>query len=133
MTSYSRPSRMMNEGLEVSDLLEWTTLWPSSNAVADTFGNLRVGKRIEIPAGWIFRTDLSADPHSGATQVVGKVYVDRDVSIGSILFRGRPSEYYSGQQLYVAVGYNESRDVYDENKRRTVTIALWNGTLPEGV
>lgn len=122
----------MNEGLEVSDLLEYATLWPASNAVADTFGNLRIGKRVLIPSGWSFKSAVSADPHSGATQAIGKVHVDRVIALGSILYRGKPENYVAGSQLYVVIGYNESRDVYDSNERRSVDIAYWNSALPAG-
>lgn len=126
-------ARPINELLETSDLQEWATLWLASNAVADAFGNKRVSKAVQIPSGWRLTSNLSADPHSGAETIVGKVNVDRPITRGSIIFRGAKDDYKSGDQLYQVIGYTESMDVNDECERRAVFIALWNTALPEAV
>jgi hypothetical protein len=118
--------------LEDDDLLQKGILWPASNAVDDNFGAARVDPPVDIACKWVLETRSSTDPNSAALQVVGRVYVDREIPIDSILRKGCINN-PGPEQLYEVVGYCEKPDVFCEEIRRYVEVALWNGRLPAGV
>lgn len=123
---------MVGEGLETDDLLHTGTLWPKSDAVANQFGEVRSAAPCEIECRFSINSNTKNDPQSAATQAIGKVYVDREVSLGSILRKGTIKKPES-KTFYEVVGYNEKDDVFCDNTRRWVDVALWHGQLPDGV
>lgn len=121
----------MGVGLETDDLLQQAILYPASDAVVDGFGAKRIEAPKDIPCRWVLAKNLSADINSNASQVVGKVYVGEEIPLGSILRKGCIKKPGS-KTLYEVVGNNETPDVFCEEARFSVNVALWNGQLPFG-
>ena len=117
---------------EVLNLTDHAVLWAASDV--DYYGMGKVSSPSEIRVRWEGSAEISGDPQDTVQATPVAVYVDRAVTVGSILWHGRLQDLPAVPTgLFLVTGYSTMPDLKGRNLQRTVTLARYNDTLPEVV
>lgn len=105
--------------------------WANSGEL-DDFGEPTLNAGVEINVRWEEKRGelLNANDDRIATEV--NVVVDREIAIGSILWKGLLEDHVTGTSTGYkqVVAYNEIPDIKARNYRRVVTLAKHSDRLP---
>lgn len=119
--------------LETSDLNQKAVLWTVSGVDSYSRPTLSVG--IEIPVRWVHKKTESLDLKGRVVSSDATVIVDREIAIGSIVWKGEltnlPSPVSSVTDLYEVMDYRESPDIKGRYFRRTIILMRYGNTLPQ--
>lgn len=117
-------------GIGYSGLTEKATVWPVLSGITDD-GSDRVGRKYEIDTRWEKGRAHGARQFQTNQQATGRVFVDRELPVGSILWRGKVKDAtVEPSGLYIVTSYYETNDVKGRDTRRVVTIAKYKNKLP---
>jgi len=70
-------------------LKQYVVYWPLSSTKVDTFGQPDYGTAVEIRCRWQDRKEQILDSTNVLKFSKAKVFVDRDVDVGGVLWQGR--------------------------------------------
>lgn len=117
---------------EVQDLNDYAVLWAASSK--DNYGRFKVSPPVEIRVRWEDSLHESTDPQNTVEARPAEVFVDRAISIGSVLWHGRQKDLPSTPtSLYKVAGYDGTPDIKNRFTQRTVSLVRYGDTLPEVV
>jgi hypothetical protein len=98
----------------------------------DGYGRFTVTTGVEINVRWEDVRQESSDPQNTVESVPATAFVDRVITVGSVLWHGRLVDLpASPTNLYKVVGYNGTPDIKGRITSHTVTLIRYNNTLPE--
>jgi hypothetical protein len=116
-------------GPEVRSLNDYAVLWAAS-AVGE-YGRNSVSAPVEIKVRWEDSRQQSTDPQNVVESRPATVYVDRDITINSVLWHGRLQDVPTVfTELYKVTGSDFTPDIKNRVTQRTVTLTRHGGTLP---
>lgn len=119
--------------VETSGLTEFAVLLPATDK-PDSFGRPQIGPKEEVPARWELSKSLSGSNQQKTKPVVGLVFVDRPVPVGSILWRGRLLAWPgTSENLYEVVADETIVDIKGQDTEYTVAITNFKKALPQSV
>lgn len=117
---------------EVRDLNDYAVLW--SVASLDGYGRYKVSAPVEIRVRWEDSKQESTDPQNTVESRPAEVFVDRVISIGSILWHGRLRDLPAAPTgLGKVSSYDSTPDIKNRFMHRTVTLTRYGDALPEVV
>lgn len=120
----------MGTQLETDDLRQFAVLWPASpNAAKD--GRKQVRQPVEIPVRWEWGLKLNVASPDGTEKMIATVFIDRRITIGSILRKGKKEDLPSiVDDLTQVLDYKEVPDIKGRHARRLVMLGLFGDDLP---
>ena len=126
---------MAGSQLETDDLTEYAVMWPIQlSAASDEKGRMRVGPSIEVPAKWNTGSRVNQLAISSNKVATAVVAVDREITVGSIMWRGRKQNLPNHlSNLYEVIDFKSTQDVKGRNVRYTAILASYHNTLPNSV
>ena len=117
---------------EVLNLTDHAVLWAASDV--DYYGMDKVSSPVEIRVRWEGSASVSGDPQDTVQATPTTVYVDRAVTVGSLMWHGELRDLPDPPTgLFLVVGYDVTPDLKGRNMQRTVTLARYSDLLPEVV
>lgn len=120
----------MGTQLETDDLKQFAVFWLASPNV-DKWGKKQVRTPKEIPVRWEWGLKLNQVATEASEKMIATVYVDREITIGSILWKGRKANLPSTlTDLVQVLDYKEIPDIKGLSPRRLVMVGLYSDTLP---
>lgn len=107
-------------------------LWAA--AATDGYGRSKVLAPVEIRVRWDGSFVESTDPQNTVQAQSAEVFVDRDITMGSLLWHGRLSSLPENPTgIKEVTGYEATPDIKNRFVQRTVTLTRYNDALPEVV
>lgn len=122
--------------IRVSNLYQWAVLWPTTGGTAES-GEPLVGPPVEIRCRWIDRRSESLDPDGQPIALDATVIVDREIPIGSNMWKGKLKDWYgtgsagSGIGLMAVKTSGTTPDIKNRGIRRRVGLMKFRDSLPE--
>jgi hypothetical protein len=114
---------------EVRALNDYAVLWAAG--VTDGYGRSKVLAPIEIKVRWEGSIAESTSSQDTVQSQPAEVFVDREVTIGSILWHGRLANLpESPTGLKEVTGYEVTPDIKNRFMQRTVTLTRYSDSLP---
>lgn len=121
--------------LETKDLNQKAVLWTVGGV--DSYSRPKLNTAIEIPVRWVDKKTERLDEKGNVVGADSVVIVDRQIAIGSIIWKGElvdlPSPTSSITNLYEVMDTRESPDIKGRYFRRTIIITKYGSSLPESV
>lgn len=115
--------------LETSELNQRAVLWAASGT--DNYGEHTVNAATEIAARWESGLAEAVGAQGAVIASSGTVVVDREIAVGSILWKGKLCDVPTPKtNLHQVIDYQETPDVKARNYRRVVTLARYSDELP---
>lgn len=121
--------------LEVDDELAWAVLWEFVRTAGD--GEPVVAAPVQIPARWLWQSTVSSGPDTATVALAGRVLVDREISLDSIMWEGKLSEWNAltppqREDWLVQVKTTSTvEDIKGDAVRRKVGVQFFRGRLPQ--
>lgn len=120
----------MGSELRPADLPHKATL--RAVGAVDAYGKQTVQAAIEIDSRWELGVKTSSDALNAKEQIVGTIYVDRPIGVGSILWKGeKDSEPADPTGLVRVIEYREVPDIKGLDVVMSVLVASQSG-IPGG-
>ena len=118
--------------LETQDLLQTAVLWPATATEYDNNGELKRGASVSIKVRWPYVETDGRSPQGVSIGYDGTVIVDRDITVGSIMFLGTLSDYEnaSSPTVFVVTQFSKTPDVKNRQYRRKVLVQKHSAELP---
>ena len=114
-----------------TDCLNQKAVYWAKNSKPDDFGEVTVDAGIEIKVRWEVGNQEVADPQGRTIGIESLVVVDRDISVGSILWLGTIADIANPPvDLRQVVIFNSIPDDKGRNFRRTVGVIRYSNSLP---
>lgn len=101
----------------------------------DNHGDLVVEQPVELKVRWEPTYKMGVDAKGEPIAITADVAVDRPITIGSIMWRGRINDipgtaYTPTSDLMKVIGFDEVPDVKGRTFRRGVSLARFSDSLP---
>lgn len=120
--------------METAFRRQFAVLWPKDGY--DGHGEPTVGEPVELRVRWNNKQRLAYDAQGNPVAVDAVVIVDQEIEVGSSMWEGQLADWYgtgsAGDDSGVmeVVTYNETPDIKNRFKRRTVGLTFYKDTLP---
>ena len=116
--------------LETRSLTDYAVLWEVSSP--DGYGRSNLVAPIEIKVRWEGSRQESGNPQNTIEAAPVSVFVDRGISIGSILWKGRLRNLPTFPlDLFEVAGYIAMPDIKGRIIQRTLSLTRYSDSLPE--
>ncbi len=130
--------------IQRAGLVDRAVLWPATGRHG-SLGQPLLGPPVEIRCRFVPRRSQAAANNADPETVDAQATLDRDVRVGSILWRGCLQDWYgaSGTAGYGASGsagpevgllevrgFNKTSDVRGRTSQRDATLKTWRNDLP---
>ncbi len=122
--------------IEVVERNQTAILWRFAGY--DSSGESVVEDPVEVRVRW---EDVRTDPRRGQMvgpdgnliSLIAEVVVDREITVGSLMWKGRLRDYNANFETQVreVVLYSETPDVKGRVSRREVGLGFYKGSVPE--
>jgi len=104
-------------------------LWAANGY--DTYGDIKVSANVEIDVRWEEKRREILDPQGNSITIEAEIVVDRDITIGSIMWLGNKVDLATPPvDLKQVVAFNKTPDIKGLNYRRTVSVIRFSNELP---
>jgi hypothetical protein len=114
------------------DFKEYGVYWESLGA--DNYGQARVKQPVEFRCRWELGATLIDSPLANIHNIAGRAFVDREIPVQSIVWRGKLEDLDGELEgLMQVVDYGEVSDVKGLSPRRNILLIRWHGQLPNAV
>jgi hypothetical protein len=119
--------------LEDDCLFQKAVLWMASATETNTSGERKVNSsKVEISVRWENSQQETTDGRGNTVSTIAKIWVDRDIEEGSILWLGKLRELPSTlSNLKKVVNFTKTPDIKGREFERTCTLAHHGDTLPD--
>ena len=98
----------------------------------DRYGKAKVNAAVEINVRWEQGINFAQVPETTKQQITATIYVDQQIPLGSILWKGTLANLpASPTGLVQVLDYGGVPDVKGRYVRRLVHVGKYNDTLPE--
>ncbi len=115
--------------METDFLFQKAVLYTASGV--DGYADVKLSAGIEISCRWETGKHQSVDANGNTIAVDSVVYVDRVITVGSILWKGKLIDLPSTPtDLKEVVGYEEIPDVKSRKFERSVSVMKHSNELP---
>jgi hypothetical protein len=116
--------------IETQDRYQKAVLWQSSGY--DDYGKYLRLAPIELSVRWEEGRRQSSSPEDTVIAIDATVFVDREIPIGSIMWKGKQKDLpASPTGLKEVVSYKEVPDIKGRVSQRSVSLARYNEQLPD--
>ena len=116
--------------IEIQDLNDYAVLWAAG--VPDGYGRYKVLAPEEIHVRWEDSLMESTDPQNTIQSQPSQIFVDKEITVGSILWHGRLEVLRSSPtNLMKVTGYDATPDLKNRFIQRTVTLIRYGDSLPD--
>jgi len=123
--------------IETLYLNQKALLWAANGK--DNYGEVKVDDKVQINVRWEKGDTEGLDALGNKITVNSLVVVDREIAVGSILWKGTMDDYLSGEygtgddqsvELEQVVNYSETPDIKARSFRRVVFTVRYSKELP---
>ncbi len=114
--------------IETSGLHQKAVLWVESGF--DNDGNVKVVAAVEIDVRWIEGKGDIRNAQSGSIDFDATAVIDREIAVGSIMWKGELDDYVATVVKYQVVDYREVPDIKGRKFRRVVKLMKFGTELP---
>lgn len=120
--------------VETVDFLHYAVLWRRTGQ--NRFGKPIIAVPSQIRCRWIESTQEKVDAQGNTITISGQVYVNTDIPIGSLMWKGKlldllgTDQHPSGNVMQV-ISFSSTPDLKGRNHRKMATIARYMDTLPD--
>ena len=97
----------------------------------DSSGRVKLSAASEKRVRWVEKQSHMLDREGNNVAIDVQCVVGEELTVGSIMAEGASDDYSSGDQLYEIIAYNETPDLYNRFKRRTVGLRKFGTSLPD--
>ena len=115
--------------IEIRNLAQYAVLWIIYTK--GNYGEYTVSSPIEISVRWEEMRSITGDPQNTVESNVPEVFIDREILIGSILWKGRLTDLPdTPTKLYKVTEYDCTPDIKGRVYQRSVTLTRYREALP---
>ena len=115
--------------METAFRTQYVVLWTGGSL--DNYGQYQVASPVEIKVRWEDTQEEIEDPAGGTIITSSRVVIDRVITVGSIMWKGKLDDLPSSPtNLKRVVSYIEVPDIKGRSSRRVVLLTAYSDTLP---
>lgn len=120
-----------NLSYQTKNLKQKAVYW-AATSTNNNFGDPKLSAPVEIDSRWEFTNGEITDENGNTIGYEGKVAVDREIAVNSILWKGEQRDLSSPPtNLKSVVAYKEIPDLKGRRFRRIAYVIRHNNTLPD--
>jgi len=115
--------------LEQSCRFQDAVLWAAGSI--DNYGQYQVQSPVEIKVRWEDVQEEIGDPAGGTVITSSRVFVDRVIAVGSLMWEGKLEDLPTPvTNLKRVASYSKIPDIKGRNDRRFVQLVTYSDSLP---